>query len=93
MNSKNSMVLISDDKNLSEKIASKLVFLRNNDEVLISDYKEAVNSVKLAQASIVLVHETNSKSKTVELIDELRKEDVNLCIILLADSVLSLIHI
>lgn len=87
MNSKNSIVLISDDKNLSEKIASKLVFLRNNDEVLISGYKEAVNSVKLAQASIVLVHETNSKSKTVELIDELRKEDVNLCIILLADSV------
>ena len=60
MNSKNSIVLISDDKNLSENIASKLVFLRNNDEVLISDYKEAVNSVKLAQASIVLVHETNS---------------------------------
>jgi len=43
MNSKNSIVLISDDKNLSEKIASKLIFLRNNDEVLFSGYDDAVN--------------------------------------------------
>ena len=52
MNSKNSIVLISDDKNLSEKIASKLIFLRNNDEVLFSGYDDAVSSVKLAQAQI-----------------------------------------
>ena len=86
MNSKNSIVLISDDKNLSEKIASKLIFLRNNDEVLFSGYDDAVSSVKLAQAQVVLVHETNSKTKTVELISELKK-DVNLCIILLVNSI------
>lgn len=73
MNSKNSIVLISDDKNLSEKIASKLIFLRNNDEVLFSGYDDAVSSVKLAQAQVVLVHETNSKTKTVELISELKR--------------------
>lgn len=86
MNSKNSIVLISDDKNLSEKIASKLIFLRNNDEVLFSGYDDAVSSVKLAQAQVVLVHETNSKTKTVELISELKK-NVNLCIILLVNSI------
>ncbi len=88
MNSKNSIVLISDDKNLSEKIASKLIFLRSNDEVLISDYKDAVNSVKLSQSQIVLVHETVSKSKTVELISELKK-DLNLCVILLVNNISS----
>ena len=41
MSEKNSILLISDDANLAELLRSKLIFLRKDDSVLISDFDSA----------------------------------------------------
>lgn len=77
------MLLISENEVLAKEIAQKLMFLRANDEVVISSYKEGMTNLKLSGADIVFV--VQNTSGTLELIDELRCDE-NLCIILLASS-------
>lgn len=85
MNSNNSILLISDDNDLAEVLEAKLIFLRSNDTIVLSDFKNACANLKLCGADIVLIHENSSKKQTLELINELRN-DKNLCIILLVNS-------
>ena len=85
MNDKNSILLISDDVDLSKGIESKLIFLRVNDSIVLSDYKEAVSNLKYTNADVVLIHENNSQQVTLELIKKIREFD-NVCIILLVNN-------
>ncbi len=85
MSEKNNILLISDDENLSQILQKKLIFLRRDDSILISDFKDALSKLELSSADIVLVNENSSGTQTVELIKKLR-ENKNLCIILLANS-------
>jgi response regulator receiver domain len=85
MNTKNSILLISDDGDLSKLLKSKLIFLRNNDEIILSDFKNALSNLRLCNADIVLVSENSSQKDTLELIKTLR-ENKGLCIILLVNS-------
>lgn len=85
MNDKNSILLISDDVNLSKVIESKLLFLRANDSIVVSEYKNAISSLKYSSADIVLIHENISQQATLDLIKKVR-EFGNICIILLVNN-------
>ena len=85
MNDKNSILLISDDVNLSKVIESKLLFLRANDSIVVSEYKDAISSLKYSSADIVLIHENISQQATLDLIKKVR-EFGNICIILLINN-------
>ncbi len=85
MTEKNTILLISDDEEFAKLLEKKLIFLRHDDSILISSYDNAVQNLELCGADVVFVHENSVRSKSVELIKELRKNK-NLCIILLANS-------
>lgn len=85
MSDKNSILLISDDKNFAEVLKSKLIFLRKDDAIIASNFDEAEQNLKLSLANIVLVHESTSKTETSELIKFLR-QNKDICIILLANA-------
>lgn len=85
MNDKNSILLISDDVNLSKVIESKLLFLRANDSIVVSEYKDAISSLKYSSADIVLLHENISQQATLDFIKKVR-EFGNICIILLVNN-------
>ena len=83
MSEKNSILLISDDANLAELLRSKLIFLRKDDSVLISDYDSAEQNFELSGADIVLIHENSSKNATLELVKSIRRKNLNAAIFLL----------
>ncbi len=85
MAEENSILLISDDAGFSGELVKKLIFLRREDSVLVSDFDNALSELKRCGADIVLVHENSSGKQTVDLIKKIR-ENKNLCIILLANS-------
>ncbi len=81
----NNILLISDDETVSKALREKLLFLRKDDAVVLSDYKEALSTQELTRAELIFVHESGSAQDTVELIKKLRVNN-NLCIILLVNS-------
>lgn len=85
MNDKNSILLISDDDDLSKVIESKLIFLRANDSIVLSGYKDAISNLKYVNSDIVLIHENNSQQATLDLIKKIREFE-NVCIILLVNN-------
>lgn len=82
MSEKNSILLISDDANLAELLKSKLIFLRKDDSILVSDFDNAEQNFELSGADTVLIHENSSKNATLELVKRIRKNS-NVAIILL----------
>lgn len=83
MNDKNNILLISYDKDFAKTLASKIIFLRANDNVVISDFDEALNSKEIYVPDVVLIH-GKACEETYSLIKELRN-DKSLCIILISD--------
>ena len=81
----NNILLISNDETVSKALREKLLFLRKDDAVVLSDYKEALSTQELTRAELIFVHESDSAQDTVELIKKLRVNN-NLCIILLVNS-------
>ena len=84
MNDKNNILLISDDEKFSKILISKLIFLRCNDNIVISKFHEAVNSTRIYAPDIILVH-GHSEIETYNLIKNLRKNK-SVRIILISDS-------
>lgn len=79
------ILLVSEDKSFAHTLASKLLFLRDDDNVSICTYSEIKTCSELNSAQIVLIHEALSKQLTLNLIKELRINK-DLCIIFLASS-------
>lgn len=77
------ILLVSDDNSFAQKLDEKLVFLRKNDEVVISDYASAFDFV--AGCSVVLVHQNSTTEQTLSLIKDLRKNK-EICLILVANT-------
>lgn len=77
------ILLVSDDNSFAQKLDEKLVFLRKNDEVVISDYASAFDL--LGGCSVVLVHQNSTAEQTLSLIKDLRKNK-DICLILVANS-------
>ena len=68
MNTKNSILLISDDKEFLTTAEQKLIFLRNSDAVVCSDYKNAEINVELSLLiDFLKKHDKISFNEFVEL--------------------------
>ena len=66
------ILLVSDDNDFAQKLDEKLVFLRKNDEIIISDYASALDLI--GECSVVLVHENSTFEQTLSMIKDLRKK-------------------
>lgn len=77
------ILLVSDDNDFAQKLDEKLVFLRKNDEIIISDYASALDLI--CECSVVLVHENSTFEQTLSMIKDLRKKK-EISIILVANS-------
>ncbi len=84
MNDKNNILLISEDEKFAKVLASKIIFLRANDNIVISDFEKSLNSIEIHDPNIVLLY-GKPKEKTYDLIREIRKNQ-SICIILISDS-------
>lgn len=74
------ILLVSDDNEFAQNLKEKLVFLRKDDRVAITDYEHAKDDVK--KIDVVLIHEA---PQALELIKQLRVSP-ELCLILVAKS-------
>lgn len=86
MNDKNNILLISDDEKLSIELHEKLVFMRKNDNVIVSNYEHARRNIQFYLPEIILVHEASDKNKTIKLISDIMKNDESSSVILLVDN-------
>lgn len=68
------VLVVSDDENLSNLIASKLIFLRTDDKVVKSDFYNAKNNLVSTRAEIVLVLENDNRSDIISFAEELKKD-------------------
>lgn len=84
MSDKNTILLISENEKLANELKSKLIFLRKNDSVLLSNYEQANQNIVLSQPDVVFVHECSSKNGTLELVKNIKKNK-NICLFLLVD--------
>ncbi len=79
------ILLVSEDKTLAESLKEKLVFLRKDDNITTSSYKDAPRNIELVGANIILIHENSDSQKSINLIKKLRKNK-NLCLILICNT-------
>ncbi|MDR1168783.1 MAG: hypothetical protein LBK53_07870 [Heliobacteriaceae bacterium] len=79
MSKRDNILLISDNSDLAGELAAKIILLRKSDNVTISDYSED------KYAGIVLLHENQDRTKTIELIK--KHKEKNASILLVMDSV------
>lgn len=86
MNDKNNILLISDDDRLSKILVKKLIFMRMNDNVIVSDYEHARRNIQIALPEIILLHEVSDKMESINLINDIVKNDDTSSVILLVDS-------
>lgn len=62
------ILLITDDEEAAEKVLSKLVLLRESDSIAVCNYKMAKKLLETPSVSIVLVHESADREKTLKFI-------------------------
>ena len=80
---RNNIVLVCDDERIARDLLPKLLFLRNNDVVSFVTYAQALSGTDFSLFDSVVIYETSSKERTIDLIKSLRKYS-NLHLLLLA---------
>lgn len=85
MNDKNSIIVISDDKNVAQELVSKIVLLRKYDEVVPVNYNSAISRIESLKPSAILICEHNSRDISLGLIEQIRVLNKDIALILLAN--------
>lgn len=67
------ILLICDDENFAKIIEGKLFFLRNNDKICKSSYKEALNDININPIQTIIIRENKLESETLDLISNIRE--------------------
>lgn len=68
------ILLITNEQNIIETFGDKLILLRETDELSYCDYEEAPDIVFADKPDIVIVHEHNDKTKTINLIKYIKTQ-------------------
>ena len=76
------ILLVSDDKNISKEIATKLVFLRKDDIVNITNYSNFERDLNIERPNILLLHENQDKENIIEIIKGLRYAGFSIILLL-----------
>ena len=75
------ILLVTDDEDAAEKVLSKLVLLRESDSIAVCDYKMAKRILEQPSVSIVLVHENESREKTLKLIQAIKSAEYEIILL------------
>ncbi len=83
----NSIILVTDDSNIAEILKPKLILLREVDNILTTDYSNAVEKIKNILPEVVLIYCAEEKTKCLELVKALRSEQKtkNISVLLILD--------
>lgn len=68
------ILLVCDDEDFSEQLASRLIFLRKNDAICKSDYINAQREIILKNPDVILICESPSNDETIDLIKIIRRK-------------------
>ena len=77
------ILIVSENENFSKELASKLIFLRKDDKISISNHKDCVSDCTINDADVVLISGTTNE--TAETIQELKNNN-EVQVILLVNS-------
>lgn len=77
------ILLVCNDECLVKELTSKLVFLRCDDRIVISDYEKAVINFNCEEPDVVLIE--GSDCNVLDIIKNFRVVNGEVCIILLSD--------
>lgn len=66
------ILLVSNDKVKAEEISSKLVFLRADDKVILSEYIVTKRNIEAYRPKIVLIHEDSDRETVTDLIGNIK---------------------
>lgn len=80
----NNILLITDSEETSQTVSTKLVLLRNNDKITVSDTKNYKKLLKDSIYSVVIVHETQNNETTLKIISNIKdlKQDCEILLLL-----------
>ncbi len=79
----NNILLVTNNKNMVDMFAGKLILLRNTDRVAYCDYEDAPDIVFANNPALVILHENEDFNKTINLIKYIKTR--NCSILLLVD--------
>ena len=80
MNSQNNILLISDNKNFSEKIGSKILLLRNIDNFIAINYDLCLSEIQKTKPCVIFFHFDNNEKELFSFLDSI---DKNISVILI----------
>ena len=72
----NTVVIISDRHELVNRVAQKLVLLRDLDKVKSCSIEEAQNLLKNANPNVLIIHCDNNDTEAIELIKKIKKTEL-----------------
>lgn len=75
MSGENNIILITNDNNVSETLKPKLVLLREVDDILTTNYAEAVEKVSSSLPEVVLLYCNKEKEECLKLIKKIRSDE------------------
>jgi len=87
MSAESNIVLITNDEKVENILKPKLVLLREIDNILISNYSEAIKNVKEILPEILLLYCDDEKEDCIKLIHEIKTDEdlKNISILLIID--------
>ncbi len=75
------ILLVTENEEVAENVLSKLVLLRESDSIAVCDYKMAQKTLQMPSVSIVIVHEKESKEKTLRFIESIKSSEYEIILL------------
>lgn len=87
MSNDNNLIFVTNDSNIIGILKPKLVLLREVDDILTTNYSEAMEKIKSNIPETVIIYCSHEKADCLDLIKEIRKEEKlrNVSILLIID--------
>ncbi|MFA7658692.1 MAG: hypothetical protein WCY19_04600 [Candidatus Gastranaerophilaceae bacterium] len=87
MSTESNIILITNDNDVVNILKSKLVLLREIDNILTTSYSDSIKKIKDIAPEIILVHCHENKGECLELIREIKADEEikNISVLLIAD--------
>jgi len=94
LNNTNNIIIVSDNKNILDILAAKILLLRKNDCIITAAYEDILSKVDELKPVCVLLHESKNREITLQTIKQIKDLNSEICVILLfeqndADFILS----
>lgn len=87
MSAESNIILITNDSNVVQSLKSKLILLREVDNLLTTNYSEAVKNIKTNIPDTILLYCSKEKPECIKLIKALRGDEItkDISILLIVD--------